>query len=203
MTLLIAEPRVEQDLIEERRARGVDRFDEVWEGVYIMAPLPNDEHQGIATSLSSILFFVVQQTGLGAVRAGVNLTDRDDWTTNYRCPDVVVMRSDSQAENLDTRWRGPVDFLVEVISPHDRAREKMDFYEKLGVCEVLLVDRDPWRLELYRHENDKLLPVGVSRLPDGAWLDCERVPIRLRLVEGEKRPAIEVEQTNGDGQWVI
>ncbi len=47
METLIADPRLSQRLIDERRARGIDRFDEVWEGVYVMAPAPNDEHQEI------------------------------------------------------------------------------------------------------------------------------------------------------------
>jgi Uma2 family endonuclease len=203
MTIVIAEPRVERDLIEHRRARGVDRFDEVWERVYFMAPAPNIEHQGLVARLTRMLMEVVDDAGLGQVYPAVNVTDRDDWQQNFRVPDITVFLDDTNAENLDTRWRGPVDFLVEVISPHDRAREKMPFYEKLGVREVLLVDRDPWQLELYRHENERFRPVGVSRLPESLWLPSDRVPIRLRLVDGERRPAIEVEQLGGDGRWLI
>jgi hypothetical protein len=45
MTALIADPGVAERIIAERRARGWDREDEVWEGVYIVMPDPNVEHQ--------------------------------------------------------------------------------------------------------------------------------------------------------------
>lgn len=204
MGLYVADPRIEHQLIEQRRAIGADRHDEMWEGVYMMAPVPNDEHQDLVANLTGILFLVVRETGLGVVRPGVNLTDRsDDWEQNYRCPDVIVLRNDTKAENFESYWRGPADFLIEIISPGDRTREKMAFYSKVGVRELLVVDRDPWQLELYRHEGEQLRPVGVSRLPESTWLKCDRVPLRMRLVEGEKRPLIEVEQHGGDGRWTL
>jgi len=203
MVLQIDDPRTEHALIEQRRACGIDQFDEVWEGVYIMAPASNIEHQGLVWALGRMLGDVVVDPGIGRVYPGVNVTDRDDWQQNFRVPDIAVFLNDTEAEDADTRWRGPVDFLIEVISPGDRSRDKMPFYEKLGVREALLVDRDPWQLELYRHQNDKLLPIGVSRLPESVWLECDRIPIRLRLVEGEKRPVIEVGQIAGERRWVI
>jgi len=47
MALLITDPKLESELIAERERCDGDRFDEVWEGIYVMAPLPNDEHQDI------------------------------------------------------------------------------------------------------------------------------------------------------------
>jgi hypothetical protein len=45
MTMLIDDPRLEEELKAERKAWGADHHEEVWEGVYVLAPLPNDEHQ--------------------------------------------------------------------------------------------------------------------------------------------------------------
>ena len=46
MTALINDPKLEEKLIAKRQAAGADKFDEVWDGVYVMSPLANDEHQG-------------------------------------------------------------------------------------------------------------------------------------------------------------
>ena len=96
---------------------------------------------------------------------GVNLSDRDKgWEQNYREPDVAVFLRDGKAINCGTHWRGAADFLVEIISPGERTREKIPFYSSLGVVELLIIDRDPWTLELYRHQNGQLAKVGQSTL---------------------------------------
>ena len=38
MVALIQDPQLEQELIAKRRETGADRYDEVWEGVYVMSP---------------------------------------------------------------------------------------------------------------------------------------------------------------------
>jgi hypothetical protein len=77
---MLADPRLQQQLKAEREASGADRYDEVWEGITMMTPLPNNEHQQVVTRLACILQEVVGWPGLRDVCAGVNLSDRDeDW----------------------------------------------------------------------------------------------------------------------------
>ena len=105
MVALINDPWLEEKIIAERQANGTDRFDEVWEGVYIMTPMANNEHQKLATATSRILYEVIVESESGDVFAGTNVSDRrDDWTKNYRCPDVAVYLNDTRAENRDTHW---------------------------------------------------------------------------------------------------
>ena len=52
MPTLVMDPKIEEQLLENRRAWGGDKFDEVWEGVYVMSPLPNNEHQKLMSRLS-------------------------------------------------------------------------------------------------------------------------------------------------------
>ena len=59
MATLIADPGVEQRLIAERRAKGADRKDEVWDGVYIIMPDPNVEHQRLVMRLGVVFCEVV------------------------------------------------------------------------------------------------------------------------------------------------
>ena len=54
MTAVIADPDLQRQLIRRRRARGQDRHDEVWEGVYVINAQPNDEHQSIVSRLTFI-----------------------------------------------------------------------------------------------------------------------------------------------------
>src|ERR671912_1879607 len=100
MHLIVTDPRDQERLIAERQASGADRFDEVWEGTYVMAPLANDEHQDLQAKLIAIFQTVVGWDGEGFVRGGVNVSDRDDgWQHNYRCPDVVVFMKGTSARN--------------------------------------------------------------------------------------------------------
>src|SRR5215210_581016 len=139
MTVMVLDPAIAERLKAEREASGADRYDEVWEGVYMMAPLADDEHQDLQTQLGAVLQVRVGWTGLGQVRTGVNVSDREDWTHNYRIPDVAVFLPDTKARNCDTFWLGGPDFTIEIVSSGDRGREKLDFYAKVAVRELLLV----------------------------------------------------------------
>lgn len=204
MATMILDPRIAEQLLEQRRAWGADKFDEVWEGIYMMAPLPNDEHQNLMGGFSSILYTLLGWQGLAKVFPGVNLAgSAEDWTKDYRCPDVAVFLRDTKAENCDTHWRGPADFLIEITSPGDRAHETIAFYDEIGVHEVLIVNREAWALELYQRQNDRLQLTAQSRLPEGAILASLKVPLTFRLLPGEKRPAIEVAHTASDKKWML
>lgn len=146
MATFIADRDVERELRRRRRAWGADHHDEVWEGVYFMTPLPDDEHQDLVSGFVHIFWDVISDSGLGKVRPGVNLAGSA--TTDV--PDVVVFPRDTAAENCDRYWRGAADFVVEIVTPGDRTRKKIPFYSRLGVRELLIVDRRPWHLELLR-----------------------------------------------------
>ncbi|MCH8042236.1 MAG: Uma2 family endonuclease [Planctomycetes bacterium] len=204
MATLITDPSLEERLRAERKVSGADRFDESWEGIYMMAPMPNDEHQQIVMRLGSILQEVIGWPGSGEVRPGVNLSAaEEDWKSDYRVPDIAVFLNDTAAINRGTHWQGAADFLVEVISTDDRTREKLPYYASLGVRELLLIDRDPWAVELYRLGEGGLEPVGVSRLDDNLVLRSEQVPLSFRLVVSDDRPVVEVSLVGGEKQWQV
>ena len=124
MATMIHDAELEQRLQAERAACGADRYDEVWKGVYVMAPMPNDEHQMIVNALASILQDVIGWPGLGQVRPGVNVSDRvENWQQNYRVPDVAVFLNDTKAVNHSSFWLGGPDLAIEVVSPGDQTRE--------------------------------------------------------------------------------
>ena len=49
------------------------------------------------------------------------------------------------------------------MSRFDKSRKKFGFYKSVGVRELLLVDRHPWALELYRVEAGDWALVGSCR----------------------------------------
>jgi Uma2 family endonuclease len=203
MPTLVNNPRLEEELIADRRDRGIDKFDEVWDGVYVMAPIANNEHQVLQTRLSAILSGLIDFTGLGQVFNGANVSDQEeDWTKNYRVPDLLVFFNGNPAEDRSTHWFGGPDFAVEIVSRWDRSREKTDFYASVGVRELLIIDRDPWQLELFRLTNGRLASVAVATESNKLLAESQVVPISLRLTGGEGRPGIAV--TSRDGQsWTI
>lgn len=205
MTMLVLDPYVEDRLVAERKASGADRYDEVWEGIYMMTPIPNTEHQRIVARLTSILLEIIDWPELGEVCAGVNLSRADiqDWTQDYRVPDVAVLLQGSRGEDCNTHWRGGVDFLIEVTSPGDRTREKIPFYSRIGVVELLLLDRQSWALELYRREEDQLKKVGQSSVDAGEVLASAAVPLTFQLVSGDPRPQIKVTHVEGGREWMV
>jgi Uma2 family endonuclease len=198
----------EEDM-ESRRLRGVDKYDEVWDGVIHVSPLANDNHQEIVGELYGILRTVIGMPRLGKVRPGTNLSDRDKgWRRNFRVPDVAVFLNGTKAKNCGTHWMGGPDFAVEIRSPGDETLLKLPFYEHVGTRELLVVDRDPWSLVLYRLGVNGLVPAGRSDLDAPEVIRSEVVPLAFRLVVGDEgdRPAIEVEYPEADGRivrWLI
>jgi Uma2 family endonuclease len=200
MTLVVDEAQ----LIAERRAAGLDRYDEVWDGVYMIMPLADDEHQEVATRIGTTVSVVIEWPGLGHVRVGINVSDRrQGWKKNYRCPDVAVFLKGTKAVNCRTHWLGGPDFTVEIVSPRDHSREKLGFYEKIGVGELLLIDRDPWKLELFRRASGALAIVGESTAESQSVLTTEVVPLSWRLIPGDKRPQIEITHPASSQRWIV
>jgi Uma2 family endonuclease len=204
MAMLVLDQKAQDRIIRERRERGLDREDEVWDGDYLVMPDPNLEHQDIATGLSTILRIVIDWPGFGKVYQGMNVSDRaDDWEHDYRCPDVGVCLQGNPGVNRGAYWHGGPDFVVEIISPHDRSREKLGFYARVGVRELLLIDRDPWTLELYRLRKTKLARAGASATGQPKTLASTVLPLSFRLVAGDPRPRIEVAHSDGRQRWVV
>ncbi len=186
MTLLIRDPVLEYELIEKRKAIGADRYDEVWDGVYVMSPLANNEHQDFVTELAAVFRIAVDWKGLGKTLAGANVSDRrDGWKQNYRVPDVLVFLSDCQAIDCGTHWFGGPDLAIEVVSEGDQSLEKLDFYAKVNTGMVLVIDPNPMQLTLYRkNESGMLQPQAISNRENPSMMSLGSIPVSIGLVAG-------------------
>jgi hypothetical protein len=201
---IILDRDVEKAIRAERAALGIDRHDEVWDGVYVMSPLGDLEPEQLVGELSAILHVVIAWAGLGTVQPGANVSDQDDdWTKNYRVPDVVVVLNETTAVARGPYWLGGPDFAIEVMSENDQTRDKLPFYAKVGTHELLIVDREPWALELHRLDHGAMKSVGRSTIERFATLTSEVVPLDFRLVAGDERPRIELTRQDGTERWVV
>jgi Uma2 family endonuclease len=172
-----------------------------------MSPLADPEHQDLVGEFDSVFREVVKREGLGRVYPGVNVSDQPvRWRKNYRCPDVAVFLDGNAAEDRGAYWLGGPDLAVEILSPRDRARRKMPFYARVGTRELLLIDRAPWALELYRLEGDAMVRAGTSTLDRPDAIASAVLPLSFRLVAGEvadRRPRIEVRHAIDGRAWAI
>ena len=69
--------------------------------------------------------------------------------------------------------------------------------------ELLLIDRDPWSLELYRLEERTFAKVGNATFQQPSLLASNVVALTFRLIPGSPRPQIEVTQADGGKQWLV
>jgi Uma2 family endonuclease len=204
MATVVMDRDVAEQLRRERAALGLDRWDEVWDGTYMMAPLPNPEHQQIALRLGAILEETLGWNDDTIVLVGTNVSDRGKgWLHNYRCPDVAVYLPETRARQYPTHFCGGPDFAVEIVSVDDQTRDKIPFYANVGTRELLIVERNPWRLELLRLRGKKLVSIGVSLGKRASVLPSRVLPLSFRLLAGKRRPAIEVVRSSDAKTWHV
>lgn len=142
-----------ESLVERRRKSGAGRLDECWEGIWHLTD-PTARHQRIAGKIYRIHSEVIEDSGRGTVWISINVTDREEgWMENHRCPDgAVILSSNGGRWILDqVAFLGGPELVLEVLSEED-PRAKFSFYESLRVREVLIIDQEDGRPELWRLE---------------------------------------------------
>ncbi len=152
-----------EELLEQRRRLGLDRWDEVWEGVLHMMPPPSREHERLASRLHRLLGPLADVAGLDLLGT-IGIGDKDD----NRVPDLALQRPG----DARPQWQETVALVVEIRSPEDDTFGKLDFYAEHGVGELLIVDPSArgvdWRaLEAggYRPvERSGLIELGPAQL---------------------------------------
>jgi Uma2 family endonuclease len=149
------------DVIAERQRLGLDLFDEVWDGEYHMVPAPSWEHQRLVTRLVQALLPVADALGLETIHEFNVLPPGAADFSDFRVPDLVVFDA-AVAEQRAVM--GGAALVVEIRSPGDESFAKLPFFERVGVGEVLIVDRDDKAVRRWVRG-----PAGlVERAPDPA-----------------------------------
>ena len=202
MSVLILDPEMARSIRRKRSTRDLDRWDEVWNGVHVVAAVPNNEHQWLVMLLSSAFLANIDVAAGDRVQPGANVSDRTkSWKKNYRIPDVLVFLAGNSAVDCVTHWQGGPDLAVEIVSPGDKPRTKLNFYSKVGTKELLVVDRDPWRLELFQLQRGTLASVGKCDLINPSLLSSCVLPLTFELRSGPSRPVIHLTHTATGQTW--
>jgi len=203
MPVLILDADESEKLVRHRKADPGYRWDEVWEGVYVVPPLPDILHSELS-ALFVVAFHENFRRSDGHRCGGhVNVSDRKkDWMFNVRCPDAVVYLVGNSSRDRFTHWQGGPDLLVEVAMPGDRSRDKLEFYASIGTREVLILDRDPWLVELYQLRRERMRLKGIARPGDGQVLSSSVGPVAFQLVRSRPRPKVRIIHTETSQEWV-
>jgi Uma2 family endonuclease len=142
---------VSEEELAHRRLTGIDRFDEMWEGILHMAPAPAYEHQRIVTGLLMFLGRLCESDGRGTLTVQINVFgDTAVPSQDYRIPDLTFVAAGREQVLAADGARGGPDAVIEVRSPGDETYDKLPFFARLGVREVIVIDRDSKRTEIYR-----------------------------------------------------
>jgi Uma2 family endonuclease len=178
---------VTDEELAHRRSIGADHWDEMWEGVLHMAPAPNLEHQRILSQLVVFLEPLLRLSKRGTLFPGVNVFRT---TTNYRIPDLTFVATGREdvLSDAGVREGGSPDAVIEIRSPEDETYEKFPFYAAIGTREVIVIDRDTKRPEIYRLAGSELSMLQ----PDAeGWVRAETMRVRFR--QAEKRSVLQIE----------
>jgi Uma2 family endonuclease len=203
MEAIIFDQSLVRRMIDERKARGIDRHDEIWDGTYVIMPPTDNTRQEMIGNFGAVFAALVRESSDGWIYPGINVSDRiEGWDDNVRCPDFAVYLSSNRAKECGTHWCGGPDFAVEIVTTGDHTRDKLSFYGKVNTRELLIVDRSPWRLELFRGVDGKMQSIGCSMLDAPQSLASQVFPLRLQLMRGDERPQIEIVHNDGHS-WLV
>src|SRR5262245_5398850 len=203
MPVLVQDPDLAAQLIRDREAAGDHTGVEVWDGVTVIMPLADTEHFDITTFFIWAFRSVFDPSAGDRVQGPCNVSDQPKrWKRNYRNPDVAIFLSGNPAQDRRTHWYGGPDLAIEVVSPDDRSREKLDFYAGAGTREVLIVDRDPWQLELYQLRRGRMQSAGTTKPGSTKKLLSAIGPFEFQLVRGQPRPRIRFVHKETGQEWV-
>jgi Uma2 family endonuclease len=148
------EPIELQELREYRERHDLDRWDEVWDGVLHMNPIPTGEHQYILQQLAESLSPPARRAGLVPLMNQFGIGRQGK--SNFRVPDGGLHRALPRGV-----YQSTAALVIEVVSPGDESWKKFDFYAAHDVDEMLIIDHK-------KHE------VHWFALRDGEYESVER-----------------------------
>lgn len=165
--------------LDDRRRRGVDRFDEVWDGVLHVVPFPGFDHQDFEGELEVVLRRVTAATNLKVLH-NFGVYDPIKGEKNLRGPDVLV----AALSHISQRGvEGRAELVVEILSPNDESRDKFGFYAGCGIPEFWIIHPVTRVAEVYVLDHGTYVDQPVA--PDGT-IEAPRLGLTLRVVDGPK-----------------
>ena len=133
--MVLADP--DPDWLAERSERGIDRWDEVWDGVLHVPPSPTTAHQELVFELRTVTADRSRSLSACEIIQQLTVFDPTKGERNYRTPDMVI----AAPINVSERGiEGHAELVIEILSPNDESRNKFEFYAARQIPEYWLVD---------------------------------------------------------------
>lgn len=139
---------------------------ELLNGEVVVSPRPRLPHRQFIGRLFAVLDAWVESHALGEVYPEVEMRLNDEWTP---APDLAFVRTENLNRIGDTQILGPVDLVVEVLSPSneiDDRTTKFTAYAEHGIPWYWIVDLQQRVLEEYE-------------LVEGAYANVVSIPFDL------------------------
>ena len=118
-----------------------DERHELMDGVLILAPSPNMDHQDVATNLGTSLSMFVREHDLGRVYFAP--TDVVFTDTDVVQPDLLFISNERRHIRTQANIQGAPDLIVEIMSPSSSSLDwgyKRELYALHGVREYWIID---------------------------------------------------------------
>jgi Uma2 family endonuclease len=173
---------IEAGIVAWRHRTGADRWDEMWDGVLHMPPMPNHSHQELELSLGAWLKRYWARPRGAKVYPPINLALPGRWPSDYRIPDLVLLTPDRFHINRNEYFDGGPTVVVEIRSPGDESYEKLPFYAQLKIPEVWIIDRDVRQVEIFQLSSGEYISTNLDS--DG-WCESLITGIRMRAEKGK------------------
>lgn len=164
---------------------------ELWNGVLVVSPTPNDRHQDIEAQLGTELVLAARNIPFAKVFYEYNVRLSEHTVVE---PDIVVFTGAAGGKRTRRAIIGPPDLVVEIVSPSSRSRDfiqKTALYAEAGVPEYWLIDPDAKQLVIgrlrdgaYEREIVTEGPVACQAL-GGAMIDIRSISIAEELEDDD------------------
>jgi Uma2 family endonuclease len=176
-------PTLLPEVVALRKRTGADQYDEMWEGVLHMPPVPSRFHQDLEFSMESYLRIHWARPCGAKVYHQINLASVGGWPNSYRIPDLLLLKPERFAIDRNEYFEGAPNVVVEIHSPGDESYEKFSFYAELGVPEVWVIHRDTREPEIYTLRRGKY---RKERPAANGWLRSRETGLELRAGKSGK-----------------
>jgi len=165
-----------QDWLDERHRLDLDRQDEMWEGVLHMVPPAFSDHNELGADLMTVFGRLAARKGWRRfIEPGV-FDPAIAAMTSYRVPDLGFARP----EHVTRRGiEGRASLAVEILSPSDESYEKLSYYRRVGVEELLYIDPITRVFEIRRPDGDGWV---VAAADEDGWVELASLGVWLRTV---------------------
>lgn len=156
-------------MYEDLKGLDPDRHYEIIEGVLFELSTPSIKHQAISAEILKQIASYLENKPCNVFHApiDINFSKKKKKATNIVQPDIVVVCDQNKIK--EQYIKGAPDFIIEILSPSTKARDrfyKYNLYIKEKVKEYWIVDPIKNKIEVYLLEKEYFECIGTYPIAD-------------------------------------